>query len=228
MPYRAAKLIFKTPTLLLLSVIPTSLTIFLYRFFLHAIVNEWDQFQLFLFSQFGFKTDTAMFKAITYLGHGFGWAISLVSFGVIVTLIASPFNDWLAEAAESRVFPPLAASPKTSFKQKIKLLVIDLSKSVAATVGILIALSLSWVPLVNLLVGVVGSLLVTFQYISYPQTRRQIGVKEGLKFLVTHFAECVSFGFSVTLLLGVPILGFVAIPLAVVGGTWLYSVCSQK
>ncbi|MCR4313075.1 MAG: hypothetical protein NUV58_02410, partial [Candidatus Roizmanbacteria bacterium] len=63
--------------------------------------------------------------------------------------------------------------------------------------------------------------LVTFQYISYPQTRRDVGIRQGAKFLWHHIYACTGFGSIFLLLFAIPFLSSFVLPLAVIGGTLL-------
>ena len=122
-----------------------------------------------------------------------------------------------AQPADTRCAYARAVNEHLSFEQ----IFIDIVKSIAsAGVGI-IALLLSWVPIVNIFAFALAFLLVAFQYISYPQTRRGIGLIDGAGFLRRHFFASVGFGTTVTILYMIPFLSSFMLPLAVVGGTLL-------
>ncbi len=110
--------------------------------------------------------------------------------------------------------------PQPLFK-KLRLLGLDMVKSVAATGAGLVALMLSWMPVVNFLALLMTFLLFCFQYISYPQTRRGLGVDEGFRFLWNHLYACLGFGAVISILFAIPIFSSFCLPLAVVGGTLL-------
>jgi uncharacterized protein involved in cysteine biosynthesis len=110
---------------------------------------------------------------------------------------------------------------KPSFTAKLRLILIDLGKSVAAAVATFGAILLSWVPVLNFAAFALAFLLVCFQYISYPQTRRGQGIREGLKFLLHHPFACLGFGASLTFLFSIPLVSSLCFPMAVVGGTLL-------
>ncbi len=94
-------------------------------------------------------------------------------------------------------------------------------KAVAATCVTIMALIFSWIPVLNLFAFALAFLLITFQYISYPQTRRGIGFREGARFLRLHPFACLGFGLSVSFLFAIPVVSAFVLPVAVVGGTLL-------
>lgn len=191
---------------------------------------------------FIFKFQAWMLTALAaYLSaHGVsatGWYMSLahwvltvsllivgaITFAWFATLISIPVNDFLAEAAEPHTTPPLPPSPVKGFSNRVRLLTIDLGKTIAAAILGIIVLLVSWIPLVNFLSLLISFLLVCFQFISYPQTRRGQGIRKGLGFLIQYPFACVGFGGVTTLLFTLPGVSFFFLPLAVVGGTLLFA-----
>ncbi len=70
-------------------------------------------------------------------------------------------------------------------------------------------------------------LLVTFQFVSFPQTRRGEGVLDGIRFLGRNFWVSLGFGMSIAFLFALPLVSTLALPIAVVGGTLLYAHARQ-
>ena len=75
---------------------------------------------------------------------------------------------------------------------------------------------------------VLALLLLTFQYVSYPQTRRGENLGTSLAFLGRHFWACLGWGASMTVLFMIPLLSAFMLPIAVVGGTLLYARSAPK
>jgi CysZ protein len=219
LPFTALCLIVSKPVLLFWSALPVALTLTLYAF---VIVRAQHLARLALEHRF---------ESWGWDAHGWGaWLVSvfasvlllLVSaftFSAIASVVASPFNDFLAERAER--FTPLPKVTSKGAGAKARLILIDLAKTLAAAVATVFALVLSWVPGLNIVAFAVAFLLIAFQYISYPQTRRGIGIGGGVKFLLLHPLACVGFGAALGALFAVPIVSSLSIPLAVVGGTLL-------
>jgi CysZ protein len=139
----------------------------------------------------------------------------------VSTIVAAPLNDTLAARTERHAVPPLPPPPRDRPGGQLRLIWIDLVKTIAATVVGFAAMALALVPVVNAGCVVAVCLLVCFQYISYPQTRRHVGLVSGARFLVRHAWACTGFGAAVSALFAIPILQSLALPLAVVGGTLL-------
>jgi CysZ protein len=144
-----------------------------------------------------------------------------LTFTFASTLISSPFNDFLAEAAEPFGTPPLPPVPSQGLTYKIRLLWLDLVKTGASLVLSLAALVITWVPLLNIVGFVLVFLVMAFQYVSYPQTRRGLTLFQSLPFLRKNFFACVGFGAVVSILFSIPFLSVLALPVAVVSGTLL-------
>jgi CysZ protein len=221
LPLRAGRLIVSSGRLIALSLLPVTLTLALYGFVVlrvqdlaRAAINErlmvwgWDP-------------------------HGWGaWGLAILAnlillivgaftFSAVASIIASPFNDFLAEATERHAEPPLPAVPPMGLAAKAELIVIDLGKTIAAGIAMIVAILLSWIPFVNVVAFALAFMLVSFQYISYPQTRRGHGLGYGLKFLVHHPWASLGFGAALTFFFAIPLLSSLMLPLAVVGGTLL-------
>jgi len=80
---------------------------------------------------------------------------------------------------------------------------------------------LAWIPVVNVAAFFLTCVLICFQYTSYPQTRRGVGIKDGVRFLFQYFYSCLGFGMVLIALFSVPFFSCFMLPLAVVGGTLL-------
>lgn len=221
LPYKALRLILAHPTLMAWSLLPISITLALYVFVVQKIQllaqnSLQNFFQSFEWNPEGMGAFFVLlfFKILIFLA-------SAMTFSIVASIIASPFNDFLAETSEKWATPPLPTVPPQDFKLKIKLIGIDVGKSMAALLATLFAIFISWIPGINVVAMIVAFLLVTFQYISYPQTRRSINLSEGAKFLWRYFYACSGFGATLSLCFAIPILASLCVPLAVVGGTLL-------
>lgn len=226
LPLRAFAMIATSPTLIAWSVAPVAVTGMAYYLAItsaerwtHAAVETWLAAQG--ISPEGF---------LGGLASGLTWALLLfagaLTFSSAAAVLAVPFNDFLAEKAEPRARPPLAPCGSISMRRRAKLLVIDLLKALFGAALSLLAFAASWIPVLNLAAIPLAFLIVAFQFISYPQTRRGEGVGEAVRFISRNFALCLGFGAALTLLFGIPLLSFLMIPLAVVGGTQLYAVAN--
>jgi CysZ protein len=146
--------------------------------------------------------------------------LGAVLFTAVASLVATPFNDFLAEAAEP--LAGLESVPTPSLRLRLKLIWIDVLKTAAALLVLVTATALSWVPILNLFGFTLAALAIAFQYITYPQTRRGHGLRKSLGFITKNLASCFGFGLSYGFLFSIPVFSAFVIPLAVVGGTLLF------
>ena len=149
------------------------------------------------------------------------WMVAALTFIFTSSIVASPFNDILAKRSEEFTETPLPPVTNKSLKQNVQLIGIDLFKTATAFIAAVFAIIFCWVPVVNVFAFILAFLLVTFQYISYPQTRRSIGLRKGAKFLWNHIYACAGFGAILSFLFAIPFLSSFVLPIAVVGGTLL-------
>lgn len=223
LPARAARLILNRPKLLTLSAIPIAITLALY-FYLISAIQKWAVLTLNgYFQAWGWDPQGWAAGALLIFSKLLLILVGALTFSIAASIVASPFNDFLAEATEPHSAPALLPAAKTTAWGQIRMVFIDLLKTLAAAAGTLMAILLSWVPVLNLFAFMVACLLVTFQYISYPQTRRRQGLVQGLRFLGDHFFACLGFGMAFSFLFAIPLLACLALPLAVVGGTLLFA-----
>jgi CysZ protein len=223
LPLRALRLIAAKPKLIVWSLIPVVITLALYTYLIRAAQQGTQDLLHDYFVTWGWDPSGWGAWFLVILSKLLLLLIGAFTFSITASIIASPFNDFLAESAEPYVRPPLLAVQGQSIRFKLRLIGLDLIKSVAAGIATLFALLFSWIPVLNILALILAFVLVTFQYVSYPQTRRGIGLGEGTRFLRAHFFACLGFGCAFTALFSLPIVSSLALPLAVVGGTLLYA-----
>ncbi len=221
LPLIAVKLITSKKSLLLFSLLPIFITILLYWFLMGWIGNQATALLNGYFTSWGWDPTGWLAWSVMFLSRIVLILISAVSFSFTASICASPFNDFLAEKTEKLTTPPLPPAQKTNLGGQIRLIGIDLIKMILAGLATILALLLSLIPVINIIAFIATFLLISFQYTTYPQTRRGVGFFEGIKFLVTHIFACSGFGMSIAFLFMIPILSSLALPLAVVGGTLL-------
>ncbi len=169
----------------------------------------------------GFSTVSLVGKFFMLSGKMILWMVAALTFVFTSSIVASPFNDILAERTEKFTEIPLPHVTGKTLKQHAHLIGIDVFKTVITFSVTVFAIVFFWVPVLNIFAFILAFLLVTFQYISYPQTRRSIGLRQGAKFLWYHIYACAGFGAVLSFLFAIPFLSSFVLPLAVVGGTLL-------
>jgi uncharacterized protein involved in cysteine biosynthesis len=148
--------------------------------------------------------------------------VSVILFSCTANLVALPFNDLLARAAEGVMEPPLAPPPMANRWQELKLIWVDAKKTILVLLLLLLCLSVAWVPILNIAALVCSWLLMTFQYISFPQTRRGIGSRESVKVLLSNSAAGIGCGIVLCAGFAIPLLAFIIHPIGIVSGVLLF------
>ncbi len=221
LPFQALRLILSQKKLLFFSLLPVLLTIVVYIYVILSL-QEWatDQIRL-LIESFGWSPEHWSAWFFIVLSQLIIFIVSALTFAFISSIIASPFNDMLAEKSERHAFPTLPAIQSSGLRNQLRIILIDLVKTLISAIAAFFALIFSWIPIINIFTFLLAFLLICFQYTSYPQTRRNIGVRQGAKFLWTHLYACAGFGATISFLYAMPFVSIIALPTAVVGGTLL-------
>lgn len=221
LPLKALKLIISNPVLIFWSGLPIIVTLAVYGFVIARAQGYAQAALSHYIVAWGLSPDGWVSSAIMLGASLILLLVGALTFSLVATVVASPFNDFLAERTEALATPPMPPTRGLSLKGKIRLIWVDVLKSVCASAAALCAILVSWIPLLNLIAMELAFLLITFQFISYPQTRRGEGIRDGLRFLWRHIYSCSAFGAVVSVLFAIPVVSSLALPLAVVGGTLL-------
>jgi uncharacterized protein involved in cysteine biosynthesis len=224
-PFRAARLAFTRPRLFLACLIPWVLA---------------GALSYFLIQQASTLALAALGWAVTSLGVSVGgflaqllqWTVTALSWvaGALLllwgaALLAIPFADWLSELTEPLVEPALA--PSTSdlswfSRAQWRRIRMDAAKTLVALTISLLGLVLLSLPLLGLLSPAVLALGIAYQFIGYPQTRREEDVVASLAFVLRHLPLCLGFGLVLLPGFAIPFCSALLFPVAVIGGTLLY------
>lgn len=228
LPFRAMKLIFTNRALLVWSAIPFVLTLAVSIYGVASVKTYLVTIGMHYLGQYGIAPESLTAQAAIVLFKIVLFVLAAISFSFLAGIIASPFNDFLAEATEPHVRPalPHLTEETKKFSFRAKAIWIDILKTIVVTglqiFTLLLAILVIWIPGLNVLLMCLTFQLLTFQFVSYPQTRRGEGLGHGLKFLWNHFFACAGFGATIGTLFALPLISGFALPLAVVGGTLLY------
>ena len=178
---------------------------------------------------------------LVYTMKGLVWIIYIAACLLIATalvylggnLLAAPFNDLLSEKVEEcYTGQPAPVFSIRRFLRGIGLAISEEIKRILFFIAVLLALQLlHLIPLLgsvlNLVLGAWFSFFfLTMEYTSLPMARRHYRFGHWYRATRQNLALSTGFGAVFAGLLWVPLLNFVVIPLAVVGGTLLY--CDLK
>lgn len=227
-PFRAMKLIATKPDLLFLSILPAALTIFLYSWIYNqqipSLISGLSNALTGQLLNWGFHAEPWV-SITSFLIKVFFFFISFISFSFLSNLLAIPLNDILAQRVEMRL--GMTDVPPYQWTQTLRVVWIDAFKTFfAGSMGVVLLL-VSWVPVINLIAFALTCLLYSFQYLTYPQTRRLEPLWISIGFLFQHFWTCFGMGMGFSLISLVPFSSGILLPVAVVSGTLLYSELKQ-
>lgn len=147
--------------------------------------------------------------------------IGFLTFSFMANLLSIPLNDLLAQRVETAL--GMTDVPPYRWTQTLRVIWIDAFKTIFAGVLGMMLLFLSWIPVINLVAFIGTALLYSFQYLTYPQTRRLEPLWVSLLFVIRNFWSCLGMGVSFSLLSLIPMSTAILLPIAVVSGTILYN-----
>lgn len=142
---------------------------------------------------------------------------------MLASIVASPFIDKLSEKAE-RIFMGAAPQPEAAGWRG---LVVGGAKGIAMSAAttiprVILVFGLGLIPGAGpILAALVGGYFVAVEYSDYALERRGYGVRQKLRVIWKHRRMALGFGVGANFLLIVPVLNFIAMPVAVIGGTAL-------
>lgn len=149
-------------------------------------------------------------------------------FSIIANLIGAPFNGFLAAAVEKSLTGNALSTENSQGMLKIVLIAIksEFQKLLYFIVRALPLLILFIIPMVNVAAPVIWFLftawMLALEYGDYPMGNHDISFKEQRKKLGGNREVAFGFGSGVLLLTMIPVINFIAMPVAVAGATRLY------
>jgi uncharacterized protein involved in cysteine biosynthesis len=209
LPLQALKMTLRNRVILAWSLLPFCLTLIL-----EILFFRW---------WFGEISQQGWLKLVTWFAQGISLVVGGFLFPWLCNLLALPWNDFLSEKTEKQLTPPLEPVIWKGWSHWLKCLLIDAVKNLASLVMAGGLLLVSWIPIFSVVVLPLGWLLISFQYLSYAQTRRGMGFWQASIFVKNHLWSCLGFGFSFHLLFSIPFLSVFAHPLAIVGAVNLFA-----
>ncbi len=221
LPFVAGALLVRSPSLLGLALLPTAIAATVYALVIFRLREAVENAVRSYFFPSGVNTTGWAFFAGHAILSLLLFIAAALTFSFFVGLVSVPFNDFLAERTESFCEPKLSPAGSFGFRWRTRLIWIDLVKNLAAGLAALVLFVFSWVPVFNVVSVFLTFLLITFQFVSYPQTRRGMPLGSAVVFLFKNFGVCLGFGAVLSVLFTLPLVSVFVLPLAVVGGTIL-------
>lgn len=219
-PLHSLKLISNRPGLLTLSLAPVISAILIFATSIYLLLSGlWSFVHSALLSAVSSYSGVIfILTAILVLSAVAFFSVNLLTF--LMSLLASPFNDMLAEKAENVL--GVKDVPHWSVGRFLRVFWVDLRKSVVTLFSSVVFSLGMLVPVANVLFFIGLALLHTFTFITYPQSRREHGLLQSLRWIRGNIFLSLGFGVTTLILFSIPVVNFFALPVSVVGGTLLF------
>jgi len=151
------------------------------------------------------------------------------TFSIIANLIAAPFNALLAERVERHLHGrplPDSSGMKALMRNLAKTMSSELKKVWYMIKWLPLLLLITVIPGVNLIAPlawlIYGAWMYALQYTDYPMGNHEMFIKEELAVLRQHRGHALGFGVATTVMTIIPVLNFLAMPVAVSGATAMW------
>ena len=147
-------------------------------------------------------------------------------FSIVANLLAAPFNGFLAEAVETHLTGS-AIGESNGFKQLpneiIKAIKSESRKFIYFIVRVIPLVILFFIPFINFaapfLWFLFGAWMMTLEFLDFPMGNHGIIFPELRRKMKTRRQLGIGFGVGVMVLIMIPVINFIAIPVAVCGAT---------
>lgn len=166
-----------------------------------------------------------LWTVVWLLAAALGVVLSYVAVLLVGGIVASPFNDVLSERTEHALTGRAVPDPGESVLGGA-LRAVGSALVITLAYGLLMVpvLLLNLVPVAGSLAaalvgGLLGAFFVALEYADSTFGRYRLPLRARVRRLRADAALALGFGLGTSLLLAVPLLNFVVIPIAVVGGT---------
>lgn len=221
LPIRGAALLWHTPALRRLAIVPLMLNCVLYLVALTLFFQFYDTG----FSLFIEQPEAWYWRIGYYILHGLAFVIGLAvlvfSFVFVGKALAAPFLDVLSERTELT----LRGSPTNEAFQPGRWLndiLRSLSHSILILIVLITAFPLSFIPVVGSASWLgLGWLLLVYDFTSFALDRRRLTFRQKCRHLLSDRAESLGFGAALFVLLAIPVVNLVSLSVAAVSGTLL-------
>ncbi len=233
LPFRAVKFLMENKKLIPFVVVPAIINVILFVVSVYLLVGHAGQLVDWLWEKpVGSGPLGELLLVLWYFVYVLALFVAIVLSYVVVLvaggIVASPFNDVLSEHTERilRGVEQLADADES--------VVAALLRSVvsSAFIGLLYLVIMIPILLLNLIPGAgnavstvlstcVSAYFVGLEYTDPTLERHRVPVRDKLRLIWQNLPLAGSFGLGTSLLLWVPLMNFVCMPIAVVGGTAL-------
>lgn len=157
---------------------------------------------------------------------GLAALIVFFAFTPVANVIAAPFNALMSEKIEEILTGKPVASDTGFLRMAIDAILSQLGKLLYIMLWALGLFLFSLIPVINIIAPVLwvvfGSWLLSLEYFDYPMGNHDIVFDEQKRQLRERRGIALGFGGAVMLMTSIPVINFIAMPVAVAGATLLY------
>ncbi|MGB0847092.1 MAG: sulfate transporter CysZ [Thiolinea sp.] len=147
-------------------------------------------------------------------------------FSIIANLIAAPFNAILAERVENRL-KGLPVPPFQGYKSLPGIVArtfrSEASKLLYMAKWLIVLLIITIIPVVNIIApfawALYGAWMLAVEYADYPMGNHELYFKDELPALKKNRGHALGFGGTLSLMMIIPVVNFLAMPVGVAGAT---------
>jgi CysZ protein len=219
-PIRVLALLLQHPRLLGLFILPMLITVLFLAVAIYGVLTGvWGLLKDLLAHWLSSGAATWGAGALSALAVLLIAYFALCSLNILIQLAASPFNDLLAEQTERAL--GLRSSPE-SLLHLVQVFWIDLRKTLLALTFTAFLLLWGTLPFVGVLSFLGMAWVQAFTFLSYPQSRRRLGLQHSLAWILANPYRTLGFGIACLILTNTPVLNLFALPLCVMAGTMTY------
>lgn len=221
--WSSVKFLWRNKTLWPTVAIPAIINVFMFVIITAALMWNADWFMFF---------DEPSKGSWTYfLLIGLWWIYKILLYPLLLVvsyfltlmlagIVASPFNEVLSERAEHRMMGETVSSEEGWRAMVVGGLRGILQAAATGIPRVILVGLLSLIPGIGPILGaIVASYFIALEYTDYAFERRRYGFRQKLSTVWKHRKMAMGFGLGMDLLLIIPFVNFLAIPIAVVGGT---------
>ena len=148
------------------------------------------------------------------------------TFTPVANIVAAPFNALMSEKIEMHLTGAAASSDISFMKMALDAIRSQLGKLLYIALWAIGLLLFSLIPVVNLVAPVLwvifGSWLLSLEYLDYPMGNHDLVFDQEKQLLRERRGIALGFGGGVMAMTSIPIVNFVAMPIAVAGATLLW------
>lgn len=240
LPFRAARLLVRNRRLIPFVIIPAIINVILFSVSAYFLVTNAGDLVDWLWQRPGGEEFVdQLLVVVWYLVYGLSILMALViSYFIVLVaggILASPFHDILSEHTE-RILRGVDELPEDD-----EPVIGGLIRSVVSStvIAVLYVAIIAPIMLLNLIPGAgnmaatilgtcVSAFFVSLEYTDPTLERQHVPLKRKLGLIREHLPLTGGFGLGASLLLWVPLLNFLCMPIAVIGGTALAIVLAPR